>query len=198
LALAMTVGSHPAVAATPGLAIPWRLLIVGVAPMLAGIGILFTSRTVRELNAATPPEWLIWLQTYRAAGLIFLFPFLYYGLVPAGFAIPAAIGDFLTGALAPTVGRAVAQRRPGAMTWATAWNLFGILDLIVAPAAAVVTQAPVLYLYPLALIPLFVGPPLGILAHVYSLRNLATLRSSALSDPSRHSIRADQHATTVA
>jgi hypothetical protein len=198
LALGITVGSHMTSPATPGLAIPWPLLIAGLGPALAGIAILFASRTVRELNDATPPHWLVWAQTYRVAGLMFLFPYLYYGVIPAGFAIPAAVGDFVTGALAPVVALGLAERRPYARRWAVAWNLLGILDLIVAPAAAVLTQAPVLYVYPLSLVPLFAGPPLGILAHVYSLRNLAAQSSSTVSDPARHSIRAEQHATTIA
>ena len=130
-------------------------------------------KTLRALNDATPPAWLVWVQSYRMAGFMFLYPFLYYGVVPAGFAIPAAVGDVLTGLLAPLVGTAVAERRPGALGWATAWNLFGILDLIVAPVAAVLAHAKVLDLYALVLVPLFIGPPLGILTHVYSLRRLA-------------------------
>jgi hypothetical protein len=84
------------------------------------------------------------------------------------------VGDFLTGLAAPFVGSIVARRRPGALAWATAWNLFGIADLIVAPAVAIVSGAQLIGLYPLALVPLFVGPPLGILTHIYSLRNLST------------------------
>ena len=149
-------------------------LVVGFGPMLLAVALLGASKTLRELNASMRPEWLIWVQTYRVAGLMFLFPFLYFGLVPAAFAVPAAVGDLLTGLAAPFVGSAVARRRPGALAWATAWNLFGIADLIVAPTAAIISGAQVIWLYPLVLVPLFVGPPLGILTHIYSLRNLAT------------------------
>jgi len=41
----------------------------------------------------------------------------------------------------------------------------------VASTAAVLSQAQVL-LSPLSLVPLFIGPPLGILTHVYSLHTL--------------------------
>src|SRR5215471_3124333 len=159
-------------------------LLVGFGPMLLAVALLFTSKSMRRLNAAMPSQWLIWAQTYRMAGVMFLFPFLYYGVVPAGFAIPAAIGDFATGAFAPLVGRAVARQRPNALRWATAWNLFGVLDLLVAPASAFLSHAPVIGLYPLSLVPLFLGPPLGILTHVYSLRNLAT-HSPAMAGASR-------------
>ncbi len=125
------------------------------------------------LNEAMPPSWLIGVQTYRVAGLLFLYPFLYYRVIPASFALPAAIGDFLTGLLAPAVAWAVARRRPGAFVWAVAWNIFGLVDLIVAPTAAFLSHARVITIYPLALVPLFIGPPLGILTHVFSMRNLA-------------------------
>lgn len=149
-------------------------LVVGFGPMVLAAVLLFGSRTLRELNASMRPEWLVRVQAYRMGGLMFLFPFLYFGILPAGFALPAAIGDFLTGLAAPFVGAGLARRRPGALAWATAWNIFGIVDLIVAPAAAVLSGAQVVTLYPLALVPLFIGPPLGILTHIWSLRNLST------------------------
>jgi hypothetical protein len=153
-------------------------LLVGFGPMFLAIALLFTSKTMRRINAAMPAPWLIWVQTYRMAGLMFLYPFLYYGILPAGFAIPAGVGDFVTGVFAPFVGFAVARRRSHAIGWATAWNLFGLLDLIVAPAGAVFSGAAVIGVYPLSLVPLFIGPPLGILTHIYSLRNLAVSSSS--------------------
>ena len=109
---------------------------------------------------------------------------------------PAGLGDFVTGAFGPFVGLAVARQRPHAIKWATAWNMFGLLDLIVAPAAAVLSQAQVIGLYPLSLVPLFIGPPLGILTHVYSLRNLAMLSSSAVSDASGQS-RAERRGMAI-
>jgi len=121
---------------------------------------------MRTLNAAMPPWWLIAVQTYRVAGAMFIWPFMTAGELPAGFALPAGIGDFLTGLAAPFVAAAVATNRPGARAWAVAWNWFGLIDLIAAPTAAVLTQARVVSIYPLGLVPLFLGPPLGILTHI--------------------------------
>jgi len=70
--------------------------------------------------------------------------------------------------------------------WAVVWNLFGILDLIDATATALAFQAPVLGIYPIALVPLFLGPPLGILTHILSLRNLAVTKSVAPRDGMIH------------
>jgi len=142
---------------------------------------LFASRSIRAINAATPKAWLIAIQTYRFAGIMFVFPFLTYGIVPAGFGWPAGVGDALTGIFAPVVALIVARNQPHAFKWAVAWNIFGTLDLIVAPATTLFFQARVLNIYPLALVPLFLGPPIGILTHIYSLRNLATANSPTVA-----------------
>jgi hypothetical protein len=148
-------------------------------PFAIAVIALFASKNLRAINTATPSAWLIAIQTYRIAGIMFVFPFLTYGVVPAGFAYPAGIGDALTGIFAPIVAWIVAENRPHALKWAVAWNLFGTLDLIVAPATALLFQARVLNIYPLDLVPLFLGPPLGILTHILSLRNLAVARTTA-------------------
>jgi hypothetical protein len=156
---------------------PERMLRLSLALILVPLAIaataLFASETVRTVNAAMPASWLIRLQTYRLAGFIFLFPFLAYGAIPAAFAITAAVGDILTGALALPVARLVERRGASALGWARAWNALGILDLIIVPTVGVLSGARVLTHYPIGAIALFVGPPLGILTHIYSLRNLA-------------------------
>jgi len=151
--------------------------LVALIPSLIAVIALFASRAMRAINAATPSAWFIGIQTYRVAGIMFVFPFLTYGIIPAGFAWPAGIGDALTGILAPVVALLVARNRPHARQWAVAWNLFGTLDLIVAPATALYFQAQVLGIYPISLVPLFLGPPLGILTHILSLRNLAVAKT---------------------
>jgi hypothetical protein len=157
--------------------------LVALIPFLIAVISLFGSKNLREINATTPSAWLIAIQTYRVAGIMFVYPFVTYGILPAGFGYPAGIGDALTGIFAPIVASMVAQNRPHALKWAVAWNLFGILDLINAPATALIFQARVLAIYPLALVPLFLGPPLGILTHILSLRNLAVIGSG-------HSVKA--------
>jgi hypothetical protein len=150
--------------------------VVTLLPFAAALAFLFGSRTWQAINAATPPSWLVGLQVYRVLGVIFLFPYLFYGVLPAGFAVPAGIGDVVTGGLSPVVAWQLARGRPSARLWAVVWNAFGILDLLVAPVAAVLSHAPVFSVHPIAVIPLFLGPPLGILTHLHSLRNLAAHR----------------------
>src|SRR4029453_9893584 len=157
-------------------------LVALISFVVAVIG-LFASKTLRVINTATPSAWLIAIQTYRTAGIMFVYPFLTYEILAAGFAYPAGIGDALTGIFAPIVALMVAKNRPHALKWAVAWNLFGTLDLIVAPATALYFQARVLNISPLSLVPLFLGPPLGILPHILSLRNLAVARTAVAVMP---------------
>ena len=152
--------------------------LVAMIPLVISVIALFASKNLRAINAATPSAWLIAIQTYRVAGIMFIYPFVTYGILPAGFGYPAGIGDALTGIFAPIVAMMVARNRPNAVKWAVAWNLFGTLDLIDATVTALAFKAPVLGIYPIALVPLFLGPPLGILTHILSLRNLAVTRST--------------------
>jgi len=170
LAITLADAAHfPLGAGAPRVLITLAALI---APILAGIAVLFSSRTLRAINAATPSHWLVWPQVYRVLGGMFLYPFLYYGVLPGGFAWPAGVGDMLIGLFAPLVALGVARGTPRARTWAIVWNVLGLVDLIVAPASALATGAAVATIYPIALVPLFVGPPLAVLLHVFSLRNL--------------------------
>jgi hypothetical protein len=165
------------------------LLIEMAAFVTLGVVVLFASKTMRVLNAATPPAWLIGLQFYRVAGVIFLWPFLAGGALPSLFALCAGIGDVLTGIAAPFVALAIARHRPGAHARAVFWNYFGILDLVVAVLTAVLSHSTNVARFPLVIVPLFLGPPLGILAHIYSLRNLALTRASTA--PRKHTLNSD-------
>jgi hypothetical protein len=157
--------------------------LVALIPVAIAVIALFVSKNLRVINTGTPSTWLIAIQTYRVAGIMFIYPFVTYGILPAGFGYPAGIGDALTGIFAPIVALMVARNRPNAVKWAVAWNLFGTVDLIDATATALAFQAPVLSVYPIALVPLFLGPPLGILTHILSFRNLAVTRSAGANRP---------------
>lgn len=158
-----------------------ELLLEMAAFVMAGATALFASKSLRAVNAAMPSAWLIGAQVYRVAGFIFIWPFFTGGALSPVFALPAGIGDTLTGLAAPLVAWAVANKRPGSHKLAIAWNWFGILDLIVAPVAAVLAQSTNIGRFPLVIVPLFLGPPLGILTHLYSLRNLRTQAKASTS-----------------
>lgn len=152
-----------------------------VPPVL--IAILFWRwRPLRRVIEAVPQQWMAGVQFYRVMGVIFLVLYA-AGKLPGIFALPAAIGDILTGLFAPIVGRAYARNPQAAAGRLHAWNLFGIADLIVAVGLGFLTSPSPLQMlsldkpnelvtaFPLVMIPVFLVP-LAILLHLASLKKL--------------------------
>ena len=109
-------------------------------------------------------QGLMLVQVYRVGGAVFLVA-LSQGLLPATFAIPAGIGDMLVGITAPLA--VLALRRGALLGWvaAIAWNILGILDLVVAVTEGFITSPPALFTLPLVLIPT-VAVPVSIALHI--------------------------------
>jgi hypothetical protein len=115
------------------------------------------------------------LQTFRVVGVVFLVAW-WRGALPAGFALPAGLGDVTVGITAPFVAAALASNRPFARRLFVAWNVFGIVDLVTAVTLGVAhsrtaigfihaaTSTDALAAYPFGLIPTF-AVPLAIILH---------------------------------
>ena len=80
---------------------PPRIPAVLFATLAAGYLILL-SPTFRAIIAGIPQHWLIGIQTFRILGGVFLIRY-FEGQLPGIFAIPAGVGDLVTGMLAPVV-----------------------------------------------------------------------------------------------
>jgi hypothetical protein len=153
-----------------------------VPPILIGIFLLWRSESARRILDAVPQPWLVGVQLYRALGVIFLV-LCAGGHLPALFAWPAGVGDIVVGLLAPVVGLAYAQAPATASGLVRGWNLFGILDLIVALTAGFLTAPSLLQpiaagpnsdlmtVLPMVLIPVYLVP-LSIVLHIASLAKL--------------------------
>jgi hypothetical protein len=104
--------------------------------------------------------------------------------LPGVFAIPAGVGDVLTGLFAPLVAYWWVAGKPYARTAAIAWNLFGMADLINAVLLGVLTGGGGGgIVFPIVLIPIY-AVPRAFLVHSYSLIGL-------LRKPSRHAAPAE-------
>lgn len=144
-----------------------ELLFCFVAPVIIIVVSLCTWGYLREFNDDMPLAWTISPQIFRAIGGIFI-AYWWVGLMPGGFAIPAGIGDLIVGISAPFVACALNSGKCR-RDFLIAWNLFGILDFIVAFTMGFLLNTP--SKYPLVLIPgLLVPIALGF--HAYSLRKL--------------------------
>ncbi len=163
------------------------LPIVLVATLIAGWAVFALWPALRRVLEAVPQHWLIGMQVMRVIGGSFLVVMALGGL-PGLFAWPAGIGDILTGVAAPFVAYSVYKGSANARAQAVAWNLFGILDLVVAISTGFVSSAlfarflhvspdsGLLTQFPLTQIPTFLVP-VAILAHLLSLRGLRSWQS---------------------
>jgi len=125
---------------------------------------------------------LIVPQTFRIIGVVFVVAWM-TGTLPAGFALPAGLGDIAIGLAAPFVATAVAQRRPGHRRLAWIWNALGTVDLVTAVTLGVLHGRSPLGLlagsvptdamtrYPLSLIPTFLVP-IALMLHLATFQRL--------------------------
>jgi hypothetical protein len=123
---------------------------------------------------SVPPVFLIALNGWRFIGMGFLMAW-QEGLLPAGFAWPAGVGDIAMAVTAPWIAARVAgdDRFRFGQTFLV-WNLFGIADFVNAvflgtlylwPGFAAATNTALMQRLPFALIPCFFVP-LVAMAHI--------------------------------
>ena len=162
-------------------------LPMALVPISIGTFVLMRPR-MTELMTHIRLAPLIAVQFYRNAGAIFLYLYFTTGTLSWGFARNAGWGDVATGILALPVAWAVWKQRRRASVLVLAWCAIGIGDLILAPASAQIYGAERLVEFPINTVPLFLGPPLGILLHIFVLRAW-WLQRDRLSAPPREGLQ---------
>ena len=157
-----------------------------LTPVALVLLLFFFWQPFRRTVEAIPQQWLVGIQLYRVEGIIFLILYAMHKL-PAAFAIPAGVGDVLTGLAAPFVALAIIRKSPNADKLLRRWNLFGLADLAVALTTGFLTSpSPIQLLarnhpnqlvsqYPLVIVPVFLVP-IAILLHLASLHKLKQTR----------------------
>ena len=167
---------------------PYAIVAGVLLPLVVFFVALAASRTLRDWVLALDPRVTTVLQAWRFAGLGFLALYA-NGVLPAAFALPAGLGDMAIAAAAPWILVRLLRAPDFAASRAyVAWNVLGILDLVVAVgsgglgailatgAAGEITTAPMAHL-PLVLIPVgFV--PLFLMLHAAALMQARRLRSA--------------------
>lgn len=178
LALVLFLGARGAFVGPPGTP-PLPIFFGAMSPIIAFLALFRMSRAFRDFVLAIDLPLATAIQAWRFAGFGFLALFT-YGVLPGTFAWPAGVGDMAIGLTAPWVALAL-MRRPsfiGSKLF-VAWNLFGILDLVVAVSTGAlnsilatgvpgeVTTGPMAQL-PLVLIPAYLVP-LFLMLHLAAL-----------------------------
>jgi hypothetical protein len=168
LALVLMLGSRGVFQASPG-APPLGILLGVLAPVAVFLVAFGFSERFRRFALEFDPRLGAGLQAWRFAGLGFLALYA-YGVLPGSFALPAGLGDMAIGVTAPWIMLALLRRPEFARSRLfVAWNLLGILDLVVAVSSGglnavlargvpgEITTAPMAQL-PLVLIPAYFVP----------------------------------------
>jgi hypothetical protein len=148
---------------------PIAILIAVLTPVVVFSIWYAGSKSFREWVLSLNPRTLTLVHAERIGGLVFLAMYT-YNILPGMFALPAGWGDIAIGATAYLAATRLVSNHKRAFI---AWQLLGILDLVVALSMAAVssllhphgiTTAPMAEL-PLSLIPSF-GVPLFLILHI--------------------------------
>jgi hypothetical protein len=148
--------------------LPPRVPLALFSTLIFGYAVL-SFGSARAAIRAIPTEGLIAVQFFRILCGLFLIRYA-TGDLPGLFAIPAGVGDVITGLAAPIVAYLLRLKKPYARRAAIAWNIFGMLDLINAVALGVALGGAGIA-FPFVLIPVY-GVPRAFLMHSYSLLGL--------------------------
>lgn len=187
LALVFVLGANGSFARPPG-SVPVPIIVGVLAPIIVFLAAFRLSRSFYNLVLSADLRLMAGMQAWRFAGLGFLALYA-HGVLPGFFAWPAGLGDMAIGVTAPWVILALIQRPSfKSSPLFVVWNLFGILDLIVAVTTGAlssglapgitgaVTTSPMAHL-PLVLIPAYLVP-LFIMLHLATLFQISAGLSS--------------------
>lgn len=197
LGLVVVFGASGTFVRAPG-ALPLPILIGVVAPLVVFLAMFGASPKFRNFVLSLDLPLIASIQAWRFAGFGFLALYA-YDVLPGLFAWPAGSGDIIVGLTAPWMARALARNPSFASSRPfILWNLFGILDLVVAVGTGAlssvlalgVTTAPMAQL-PLVLIPAYFVP-LFVMLHLATL--FQTHRSALPEDRDARSKRAGEMA----
>ena len=118
-------------------ALPPRAITFASLPLMVILfGVVANTRMYKRLLAAASLPSLIRLHIFRLLGVFFIVLYLYH-LLPTDFAFSADLGDIITAIFAIPVANAVSQKKRWAKVAVYAWNIFGILDIVVLMTLAV-------------------------------------------------------------
>lgn len=139
--LASGLGAAGMLAFTPLPGNPVPLLGVLLAVPLVAVGVLtLTSSAVRATLMAIPLPLLIGLHALRILGVMFLL-LSAAGRLAGPFPYFAGLGDMLTGVIAIPLALGIARTQQVPIPAVRAWNLLGIVDLVLAVTLGI-TSAP--------------------------------------------------------
>jgi hypothetical protein len=146
------------------------LLPASQAIPIAAVAIAYrASPRLRSYLLSLDLRLVLAAQLWRVIGVAFLFA-LAFGQLPAGFAVPAGVGDIATGIAALAV---VLSLGNGSLTRRRlyAFTALGVVDFLIANATGLSLEPPALTAWPLAIFPTLMIPFFAVLHLVAVLQS---------------------------
>ncbi len=109
---------------------PTVMVICAIPLMIILFGIIGRTRLFKKLLRSITLESLITIHVFRLVGVFFIFLYS-YRLLPAEFAFSAGMGDIITALLALPLAKMVSKGKSSSIFAVYAWNIFGILDILI-------------------------------------------------------------------
>jgi hypothetical protein len=110
---------------------PLPLALTFGVPIFLFVFLYWTNSSLRAFSHTLDLKVITGLHLWRFVGLDFLINCA-QGHLPAGFALPAGIGDLIIGLTTIPLLLAILRNTPTARKWFVAWNIFGLMDLTLA------------------------------------------------------------------
>jgi hypothetical protein len=138
-AFALVMGAQGHYVASPGNP-PLALGLAVVLPIVAFALVYNLRGAVWQFCQTLDLRLVVVAHTWRIVGIDFLVNSA-NGRLPAGFALPAGIGDIVIGVTAIPLALAIARGWGGTRKWFVAWNVLGMLDLVTAVSMGILYSA---------------------------------------------------------
>jgi hypothetical protein len=150
------------------------------------------SKKGTQFLQSVPPQWLIWMQSFRIVVELLLLVAFIKGRLPVQMTFEGRNFDIITGLLALPVGYVIARRKSHSKNVAIGFNILGFLLLLNILVIAVLSMpTPFRYFmnepsntlvaqFPFILLP-GVLVPLAYCLHIFSLRQLLTKKNTMYS-----------------
>lgn len=169
--------------------LPPRPVLAILVPLVILLYLSFSKRFATLLKA-TPPQWLVFMQSFRIAVELLLWLAFMKGLLPKQMTLEGRNFDILSGILGLVTGFLILKNNSNWKRWALIYNIIGLgllLNILVIavlsmptpirhfmnePSNAVVAEFPFIYLPGVLVV-------IALAMHIFSLRQIWLLRESA-------------------
>lgn len=166
--------------------LPPKIVLTTTLPLAILVTIIYSTTACKKANDILSLEDLVKVHIFRLIGSTFIILFL-YDLLPPVFALFAGIGDLITAISSVFVAKAIRNKKNYARKLAYVWNTFGLVDILITSAMAIVfTKISIdnniqgvefLAEFPFCFIPAF-APPTIIFLHLLVFRKLSWLNKA--------------------